>query len=73
MFYNDHSPPHFHAVYGGDRASFSIQPFGAIEGEFPSRATGLVKEWTRIHEAELMADWERARQHLPLERIAPLD
>ena len=22
MYFNDHSPPHFHAEYGGDEASF---------------------------------------------------
>jgi len=25
MFYNEHNPPHFHAEYQGQRASFDIQ------------------------------------------------
>jgi len=26
MFYNDHTPPHFHARYGDQRAIISIDP-----------------------------------------------
>jgi hypothetical protein len=73
MFYNDHSPPHFHAIYGEHRASVSIHPVVVIEGSLPRRAANLVSEWAALHEAELMEDWERAREHLPLEPVPPLD
>jgi hypothetical protein len=32
-----------------------------------------VIEWATLHRAELRANWERACQHLPLDKIAPLD
>ncbi|MBX3302265.1 MAG: DUF4160 domain-containing protein [Nitrospira sp.] len=27
MYYNDHDPPHFYAVYGGDEALIDIDTF----------------------------------------------
>jgi hypothetical protein len=73
MFYNDHDPPHFHAIYGEFRASVAIEPIGLIEGRLPTRAANLVFDWARLHTAELKADWDLARRHEPLEKIAPLE
>jgi len=73
MFYNDHDPPHFHAIYGEHRALVRIEPAAVIEGELPRRARSLVFEWAAMHQAELMDDWRRAREHAPLRRIEPLD
>jgi hypothetical protein len=28
MYYNDHEPPHFHAVHSGATARFGIRPVG---------------------------------------------
>ncbi len=42
MFYDDHNPPHFHARYGGYKASISINDFAMLEGYLPPRALGLV-------------------------------
>ncbi|MEA5420352.1 DUF4160 domain-containing protein [Spirulina sp. CCNP1310] len=38
MFFGDHSPPHFHAVYGEYNALVGIESLGIIEGDFPNRA-----------------------------------
>lgn len=73
MNYNDHSPPHFHAEYGGDEASFSIETLDCREGRLPRRVRAMVVEWASLHRQELLADWERARGGLPLEDIDPLD
>jgi hypothetical protein len=43
-----------------------------IAGELPTRAKRLVSEWASIHQAELEANWERARRHEPLQPIEPL-
>jgi len=72
MYYEDHAPPHFHARYGGQHAAFCVDPLGLIAGELSPRALGLVMEWARLHRAELLADWERARAGGPLEPIDPL-
>ena len=36
MFYNDHSPPHFHALYGNNAVTVSIRD-ESVTGEFPNR------------------------------------
>ena len=45
-----------------------------LAGSIRSRAVlRLIKEWTLARNAELQANWGRARRGEPLERIAPLD
>ena len=73
MFYNDHEPPHFHAIYGEHRVLIRIDPVEVLQGDLPRRALGLVYEWARSRQRELSADWSLARDHRPLQRIAPLD
>jgi hypothetical protein len=75
MFFNeDFHPgnPHFHAVYAGAKASFEIVGLRCIAGVLPSRAMQMVKKWACQHEAELTANWARARDHQPLRPIDPL-
>ena len=73
MFYNDHSPPHFHAEYGEHEAVYEIETIEVSRGKLPRRAHALVVEWTTLHRFELMGNWDRARQGLPLRSIEPLD
>ena len=73
MFFDEHNPPHFHAEYAGDEAEFSINTLEILEGQLPRRARALVVEWASLHRRELLANWERARQQVPLEEIDPLD
>lgn len=72
MYYRDHRPPHFHAIYGEHEAQIVIETLEPLAGELPSRALKLVREWAQIHRAELAANWERAEGHLPLDTIEPL-
>ena len=37
MFYKDHAPPHFHALYGEYEITVEIST-GIINGSFPKRA-----------------------------------
>jgi hypothetical protein len=69
--YDDHLPPHFHARYGDDRATFRMDG-EILSGSMSKRAAGLVREWARMHEAELAEDWVRAGQSRPLVPIPPL-
>ncbi len=58
MYFGDHVPPHFPALYAEFEALIDIQTFAGIRGELPGRAMALVLEWARIHRDELMRDWE---------------
>jgi hypothetical protein len=73
MFYNDHLPPHFHAEYGEYEALYAIETLETIGGELPGRAHALVLEWTTLHRAELMANWDLAREGLALKTVEPLE
>lgn len=73
MYFNDHAPPHFHAVYQEHEALLDIETLEVVRGTLPRRAMALVLEWAALHRAELRADWEKARRGLPLDPIQPLD
>jgi hypothetical protein len=72
MYYRDHGPPNFHAIYGGFEVTVEIET-GNVQGSFPPRALSHVQEWCQLHKAELLADWELARRSEPLRRIEPLE
>jgi hypothetical protein len=45
MFYRDHNPPHFHAEYQGQNATFDFDG-KLLEGEIDSRTTkSLIRKW----------------------------
>jgi Domain of unknown function (DUF4160) len=44
MYVRDHSPPHFHAIYGEHEALVAIETGEVIEGTLPKAAARLVKE-----------------------------
>jgi len=72
MFYRDHGPPHFHAAYGEFEITVEIET-GAVAGRFPRRALAHVLEWAQAHRAELLENWDLARQAKPLRPIEPLE
>jgi hypothetical protein len=72
MFFDDHNPPHLHAEYQGHKALVDFNG-NVLRGDMGSRtALRLLREWIDLHAAELMADWELARDSKPLSSIAPL-
>ena len=73
MYFNEHLPSHFHAEYGETEAVYRIDTLDVIRGKLPRRAHALVVEWATLHRPELRADWDRARQAVPLLEIEPLD
>ena len=72
MYYRDHAPPHFHALYGDYEVTISIST-GEVNGTFPNRALAHVQEWRMLHREELLNTWTLARASKPLPRIEPLE
>ncbi|MCG8639079.1 MAG: DUF4160 domain-containing protein [Desulfobacterales bacterium] len=58
LFFGDHPPPHFHAVYGEYIALFDIDTLEVIEGDLPVRARKLVVEWAKNYQMDLKTIWE---------------
>lgn len=73
MFYNDHTPPHFHVRYGDAKAIIAIETLELLDGSLPPRALALTLEWAAGRRSELRRDWKLARDRAPLEPIAPLE
>ncbi|MCP4400052.1 MAG: DUF4160 domain-containing protein [bacterium] len=72
MYWNDHSPPHFHAKYGQYEITVEIQT-GIVEGKFPKRALRHVLEWHELHQDELLTDWDLCEQQDIPHPIEPLE
>ena len=73
MYFDDHNPPHFHAVYGEHEAKVAISSGDVVEGSLPRRAARLVREWTLERVPQLMDNWDRARSAKPLLTVTDLD
>lgn len=73
MFYSDHEPAHFHAIYGEHEALIEVETLSLFRGSLPRRALALVLEWAALHRSELSDDWKRARNGETLKEIEPLD
>lgn len=72
MYYRDHPPPHFHAIYAEFEATVDIVT-DALNGSLPKRALSLVQEWRLLHQQELLQAWALAQAQQPLPNIAPLE
>jgi len=49
MFWREHAPPHFHALYAEHEALIDIRTLEIIKGSLPKRALALVLEWAAQH------------------------
>ena len=72
MFWKDHAPPHFHALYAEDEALIDIRTLGVMEGQLTRRALALVFEWAQEHRPELLEDWELCARNQSPNKIRPL-
>jgi Domain of unknown function (DUF4160) len=72
MFWLDHAPPHFHALYAEYEILIDIRTLETVKGSLPRRAHALVLEWAAQHRAELMEDWELCRKKQMPHKITPL-
>lgn len=72
VYYREHLPPHFHALYGGQEVLVAIEDLSIVAGSLPPRAMGMVTEWASQHARELQRVWEQAMRHEPLGSIEPL-
>lgn len=73
MYYDEHLPPHFHALYGEYEVQVGIDPIKILEGKLPRRAVSMVIEWAALHQHELMNNWEGLRKEQSIVKIEPLE
>ena len=72
MFWSDHAPPHFHALYAEHEVLIDIQTLEIMKGSMPRRALAMILEWAQEHRSELMEDWELCSHKQHPRKISPL-
>jgi hypothetical protein len=77
MFFKDHNPPHVHVFPDGQgrnpewTVQLRIRDGAIMEGEIPSWALKLVRDWMRLRQPELNDAWDRAVRGLEPRKIDP--
>ena len=71
MFFKpkEHEPSHIHALYGECVGVFDLKTHKMTNGDLPSKAQNLVKEWLSIHDKELQKMWDTQT----IVKLAPLE
>jgi hypothetical protein len=71
MFFRgtEHDPPHIHVSYGDYAGLIDLRNGEMIEGDLPTRAYRLVKEWHEAHKNELLDMWNNQQ----LQKLPPLE
>ena len=59
----EHNPPQIHAFYGENAATFYISNGEIYEGDFPSKAKKMVKEFILSYQKELLNMWETEKYY----------
>lgn len=72
MYFQDHNPPHFHAIYAEYEALIRIDNGEVIRGRLPKTAGSLVEQWRLLHVGDLAGNWQRAQEPAALSSIEPL-
>ena len=73
MFWREHAPPLFHALYGEFEALIDIRTLEILRGSLPRRALALVLEWAALNRDALVEDWDLCQQKQSPKKIPPLD
>jgi len=73
MFWQEHAPPHFHALYGEFEVLIDIRTLETTRGALPRRALSLVLEWASLHREELMENWRLCETKRNPNKISPLE
>ena len=73
IYYDDHSPPHFHVLYQDMEAKVSIETLEMVDGRLPPRILRLVRDWADVYRPELRENWMRAQRHAALVQVPPLE
>ena len=61
IYFNDHAPPHFHAMLAEHEAQISIRTLTLTKGSLPAAQLRKVLAWAKEHQAELALHWVQAQ------------
>jgi hypothetical protein len=69
MYYEDHAPPHFHAVLGSDEVLIAIRSLEIVRGSLPSAKLRRVLAWAKGRQGALALNWISCQDGQPPEWI----
>jgi hypothetical protein len=69
IYYNDHDPPHFHAMQAEHEILVEIARLVIFAGTAPAAMERSVLDWAARHQADLELCWARAHSAQPPGRI----
>ena len=73
MYFGDHSPPHFHVEFQGEKATFTFDGHLLAGNISSGTVRKLIRDWSRRHRLELLINWKNIEMGRPLNRIQPLE
>lgn len=57
LFFDDHNPPHFHAIIAEYDALIEIEASNIMKGNLPKNKRKLILEWAKENRDDLMSIW----------------
>ncbi|NJC28522.1 DUF4160 domain-containing protein [Neolewinella antarctica] len=63
LFFNDHVPPHFHAVIAEHQVLIVIDSLEVLEGSLPKSKLKKIVKWAKENQEELKELWELHRKN----------
>lgn len=57
IYFNEHVPPHFHALCGDDEVVIAIETCNVVEGGLPAAKLKRALRWARDNQDMLRAKW----------------
>ncbi|WGJ13079.1 DUF4160 domain-containing protein [Methylocapsa sp. D3K7] len=57
FYFDEHPPPHFHAVFAESVAQIQIDPTQVLRGSLPPAKLSMVLAWAAKNRAGLMNAW----------------
>ena len=61
FYFNDHNPPHFHALFRGEELVIEIKTLEIMEGSLPKTQLKKVKKFAIENQSILLEIWNQMR------------
>lgn len=61
LYFKDHNPPHFHAIFSEYDAMIEIKTQSILNGSLPGNKKKRIIQWAKSNEKTLMAIWNNLK------------
>ena len=64
FYYDEHPPPHFHAIFGEFRAAIAISGDEILKGFIPPAKFAMIRKWKNARKAALEQAFDDCANHI---------